>query len=146
MAKLGGLFRHLRDQHKSLYADSRVDWIGRPFQQLFALEPESRCRGDIDPPIPEADYPRAEWRATGWAWDVQEATSPESIVLVDHQDRIRGLANLRHPSGHRAADRADWYGWVKFSRKGNRYNAYAVLDQGRSACLVAVLPRWEAGI
>ncbi len=95
--------------------------------------------------VPPVFLPAAEWLVAGWAWDVQEAESPESIVLVDQRDRIRGLANLPHSSGDRAADRADWRGWVKFARKGNRYTAYAMLDEGRSGCPVAVLPRWEAG-
>ena len=48
-SRLEPLFRTLRSERKGLYADPRQDWIGRPFEQLFALEPESRCLGDIDP-------------------------------------------------------------------------------------------------
>lgn len=142
VSDLEPLLARLRADGKSLYADPRSGWIGQPLAEVFPLEPDTRCRGEIDL---ATGYPRPEWRVEGWAWDVEQARGPESIVLVDQRGRIRGLADLRHPSTWRAADRADWRGWVQFSRKRNRYTAYGVLDGGRTACPVAAIPRWEAG-
>ena len=131
-------------QHRlAHFSEDRLGWLNRDWQQQFQEADAARCEGRLESVEP---LPLSSARVNGWAWDRQAGKPPLDIILVDGANRIRGLGRSGLPhhdtgghSGGVVIYRAGWLGYVKGIDSAEMMNvaAYAVLDDGRSACPLA---------
>jgi hypothetical protein len=103
-----------------------------------------RCSGRFagTRPVPSAVPPAAEVR--GSVVLTTESPAPDFIVLTDDAGMIHGLGDLAaappQPADART-ETAAWAGFIAPYRPSDRYTAYAVLAESRSACRLGSVPR-----
>jgi hypothetical protein len=124
----------LRRDRRSFFADPHATLPGATLGERFALVPSARCRGAMSAPILLADTLPPAAEVGGSARGETDEDSPPFVVITDASGTIRGLGrNLAVPGGP-LASRFRWSGYVAGFDPSQRYNAYAVVDDGASAC------------
>jgi hypothetical protein len=120
----------------NLFADARRDLAGTLLGRHFEIAPLNRCRGAMKIAKRTAGTGSATPVAVGWVLDAVGNRTPRYLAIADSAGVIRGLGNLK-PSGRlpRGVERGTpWSGYISEYDVGERYTAYGVLADGRSAC------------
>ncbi len=92
-------------------------------------------------PVPSAVPPAAEVRRA--AVLTTELPAPRFVVLTDDAGVIHGLGDFAAAPpqfGEARSETAAWAGFIAAYRPADRYTAYAVLADGRSACRLGSVP------
>jgi hypothetical protein len=118
-----------------------VAWIGKPLEDVVQIDSSEQCRGAIGTTLPSQTARPHARKLSGWAWNDLSDAEPESVVLVNPQGRIFGLANIQSKRDWRGPKEADWRGWVRHSRHRVRYFAYGILAGSEEACFTARDPQ-----
>jgi hypothetical protein len=126
----------LSRERRSPFDDERSDLAGTSFAERFTLARGQPCGGDLElrPQIPGGDLATVRGRLD------REGTEPAYLVVVDSKGVIRGLGEERAVSRTEVHER-HWEGVIASFAPNQRYAAYAVLRDGRSACAVGVIGR-----
>jgi hypothetical protein len=139
----------LKQHRLAMFHDPRAQWPGRLVSNLFP-PPAGRCIGAIEKTVRLSG---SSWRVTGWAWDIDTASSPDDILFAGADGRIVGMARggLRHgympgflfepgavPASHAQFRDSEWLGYVR--QEGGvawaEIRLYGVLRSKRGACEV----------
>ena len=130
-----------RQKHLSIFAPSRMQWIGEPLSSHYRYMLASNCTGHIDVvnPITEAQLPGL--RIQGWAWDSHVRAIASSIVLTNNQERILGFGYTGFGRPDVPIARPDIgiaVGWTAYLPGLNHdsINAYMVSKDGVRVCLI----------
>lgn len=112
---------------------------GSFLQKYFSIVEQNLCLGWFDE-VNFIPHTRGA-RVRGWAWDDAATTSPYLIVITDQKNKIHGLA---FPGWNRpdvaakvssvSHSEVGWQGHVRAVSQS--LNAYAILADGVSACLL----------
>lgn len=107
----------LREARASIFASPYAGWMGRPLQSTLRVLPAERCLGSFDSARLLGRAPGQFAAATGWAWDRQERTRLNRVVLVNEAGVIVGFGRgpLRRsdvPAGTGRAVPDTRVGWV----------------------------------
>jgi hypothetical protein len=132
----------LRRDRRGFFADPRASLPGTRLGDRFAVVSARRCSGGMDSPIALAGAVRAAAKVGGRARDLDADTVPPLVVITDASGTIRGLGAARRGSAaaKRRFGRFRWSGFVADYEPAERYRAYAVLSDGRSACRLSGNP------
>ena len=122
---------HLSREKRSPFDDERSGLAGAPFAERFALARGEPCGGapELRQRIPGGDLVTVRGRLD------RDAAAPAYVVVVDSKGVIRGLGEERAVPRAEGAGRR-WEGVIAGFAPQERYAAYAVLRDGRSACRV----------
>jgi hypothetical protein len=131
----------------SMFAPEFARQAGARFRDRYrVIEDKQACTGVYENHDAVASPDRPGSRVTGWAWDTARHRPPQRIVLTDARGTIRGFAQFSRARPDLAASyrnagfaRAGWFGFVQGAAAAGPYNAYAVLSDHHSACLVEPL-------
>jgi len=121
--------QRLSRDRRSPFDDERSDLAGAAFAERFVPARAELCGGDSE----------LGWRARGAQLGTvrgridRDGIAPAYFVLVDSQGVVRGLGEER-PAPAAAAPGRHWAGVVAGFAPTERYAAWAVLRDGRSAC------------
>jgi hypothetical protein len=130
---------HLSREGRSPFDDERSGLAGAPFAERFSRAQADACGGDSE----------LGWRVLGADFATvrgridRDGIAPAYFVLVDSKGIVRGLGEERPARGGAAPGR-HWQGVIAQFARQERYAAWAVLRDGRSACPVGVIG-WGAG-
>ncbi len=82
--------------------------------------------------------PEGPWLAKGWAWDVARAQPAKLVAIVDGGGRVLdfGLSGFKDPKGRSSYAASGWSGLID-GDIGTKVRAFAILDDGRHACLLS---------
>jgi hypothetical protein len=80
----------LRRQGKSIYAEPRAHWMGRPLGSI--AKADATCLGFIDNAVRQNARMRG-LRLSGWAWDMDHDRRVMQLLIVDGGGRVVGLAS-----------------------------------------------------
>jgi hypothetical protein len=125
----------LRASRLSIFAAPHAGWMGRPLEGTLRLLPAERCMGAMDGARLVGSAPARVTAATGWAWDRQEKTRVNRVVLVNEAGVIVGFGRgpLRRgdvpaSTGRAVPDtRVGWVGHAATGR-GTTLRAYALAE------------------
>ena len=131
---------HLSRERRSPFGDERSGLAGTIFAERFTLARGQPCGGDSELRwrVPGGDLATVRGRLD------PDGIAPAYLVLVDSKGVIRGLGEER-PARRGAAPVRHWEGVIASFALHERYAAYAVLRDGRSACPVGVIGRGPGG-
>jgi hypothetical protein len=128
----------------SIYAEPFAEWYGINIHTQFDLARPNRCQGFFDSINSIVSFGSAisqnQSRVTGWAWDNEKASVPQTIIITDEQGVIVGLGL----TGYQRQDVSNalptittihtgWKGYVN-GLTGSSLTAYAVLEGGEMVC------------
>jgi hypothetical protein len=135
------LAAELRAQHLSVFADEWSTWLGTPLVDHIQLGDPTQCRGGIDQITRLPVSGRAQWRASGWAWDNARREPPDRIVVVDDAGGVVGYALGGYPPklGSDVPKHSGWRGYFTAENIAS-VRAYALVDSERTACPLARMP------
>jgi hypothetical protein len=135
--------RYLREEHLSVFDDSKSRLLGGPLQPAFALAASNQCSGgeESSVPIAAANSGNSGLRLTGWAWDNMRREPPIAILLVSH-GTITGLGAVgdwrpMHKAPYRWMS-GNYLGYTAYTREiTDPVQVYAVLRRPRpTACAI----------
>jgi hypothetical protein len=135
----------LRSDRHGFFANRWGDLTGDRLDEHFTRTSRKHCTGTVRSvaSIQARGGPAAE--VYGRAWDLIADSEPALIVTADAEQIIRGVGlvvrrpTLRHLRNRPARARAaPWVAFVDGFDPSQRYAAFAVLADGRAACLVAL--------
>jgi hypothetical protein len=131
----------LKAQHLAVFADEWSTWLGTPLVDHIRLGDPAQCRGGIDQVTRLPVSGRAQWRASGWAWDNARQAPPDRVVVVDDTGSVVGYALGGYPPklGSNGPKRSDWRGHF-MAENAATIRAYALVDSERTACPLARMP------
>lgn len=126
----------LRAQGKSIYAEPRAHWMGRPLGAI--AKADGACLGYIDNAVRQNGGGRG-LRLSGWAWDRDHDRRVMQLLIVNDAGRIVGLASGGAyrgdvPTAVRAVDHVGngWRGYA-LGNPGEVLTVYGLTGAG-SAC------------
>ena len=129
----------LRDRRLSIFAGSPAP-IGEPLEDDYRIVSGNRCRGVWESRTEVSDMRGGAASVAGWAWDIGGNRPPRSILIADGSKTIRGMArfdqertDLAEALRKSAMAGSGWFGYFRRVNDG-KYRAYAVLNDGKSAC------------
>ncbi|MBS7788447.1 hypothetical protein KTR66_00495 [Roseococcus sp. SDR] len=132
----------LRAHRRGIFAAPHAEWMGRPLQGTLRVLPEGRCLGSLDGARLLGPPPGQIAAATGWAWDRQERTRINRLLLVNEAGVIVGYARgpLRRadvPAGTGRAVPDTRVGWVgrAAAGPGTVLRAYGILGADAACAL-----------
>jgi len=128
----------LRENKLSLFSMGFAKLVGQPLEQLVSIESNSYCAGHIDE-VTTLSSTQAQLRVRGWAIDRRTGKRADTVVLVT-EGAITGIAfpGLGRPDVEAifpGIKDSGWLGYAKI-RPSADLQAYALLNQGQSACLL----------
>ena len=125
--------QHLSREKRSPFDDERSGLAGTPFAERFEATEERVCGRSpaLLQPVPGSDL------ATVRGALDPDAEAPAYLVVVDSRGVIRGLGEERAVPRAQAPGRR-WAGVIAGFASQERYAAWAVLRDGRSACSVGM--------
>lgn len=125
---------HLSRERRSPFDDERNGLTGTPFAERFALAEGPACGSapELERRVPGGDLATVQGRLE------RGGGAPAYVVLVDSRGIIRGLGEER-PARRGAAPGRRWGGVIAGFAPRERYVAYAVLRDRRSACGIGVI-------
>lgn len=137
----------LRAHRLSMFAPEFARQVGTRLRDRYrVIQDKKACAGVYESHNAVASPDRPGSRVTGWAWDTARNRPPQRIVLTDAGGTIRGFAQFSRARPDLAASyrnaglaRAGWFGFVQGDAAAGPYNAYAVLADHSSACLMETL-------
>jgi hypothetical protein len=125
----------LREARLSIFAGPYLDWMGERMDARLRLLPAGRCVGSFDGATLQGTGPGRFAAATGWAWDRQQRTPLNRLVLVNEAGVIVGFARgplRRHdvPAATRGDISNPRVGWVgrAAAGPGTTLRAYALAE------------------
>jgi hypothetical protein len=139
---LSRLAPFLDQQHLSIFSWPEARLRGMRFTEALDKIDDQACLGAFETAEipPEGDGAAV----SGWAWDRNNGSAVERIVLINPDNAIVGFASggwdrrdVRARSPQIGNRRVGWKGFAKLSSPGP-LRAYALLDHGRTACLLGV--------
>jgi hypothetical protein len=130
----------LRRRRLSMFAAGRQDWIGHRVGEVFQAGPANLCSGAVE----ATSVVYYGIRAEGWALDSRMNRPPEDIVLTNVSGMIVGFGvtrtggYLHRPRGRagRPPSSADWAGFARAGHISGRLQAYAIVGNGKTGCLL----------
>jgi hypothetical protein len=133
LERLKELFPELKKRHLAIFADEWSSWLGSPLGDHIPLGNPAKCQGGIDQMTRLPTTGLAQWRVSGWAWDVAQRAAPERVVLADGTGRVVGYALSGYSPGPGHQKRSGWRGHFT-AENAAAVAAYALIDRGRMAC------------
>jgi hypothetical protein len=128
---VGRAAEHLSRERRSPFDDERSGLAGTSFAERFTAAEQRPCGSapELRPRAPRGDL------VTVWGRLDRDGLTPAYLVVVDSKRVIRGLGEERPPPPDAEPARR-WEGVIAPFAPGERYAAWAVLNDGRSACAV----------
>lgn len=129
----------LSRDRRSFFSAPWANLPGAVVGERFDLVPARRCRGNMAPATPLLEASKQVVAVRGWAEVASDAGGPARVVVADEAGIVRGLGALRRARapGKRDFLRLQWTGYLTEFDANERYVAYLVLADGRSACPLA---------
>jgi len=128
--------RRLAMYHRYPYA------LGDRLADHFTVVPSTACLGAFDQCLPVDHGQYAGYSVEGWAWDKTANQPVHDLVLCEPGGRIVGVAHSTRNRGDVSLVfpfvdyRCGWFGYVRREPAGTPISAYAIVNQGRGACLI----------
>ena len=125
----------LSRERRSPFDDERSDLAGTSFAERFTVALEQPCGGDMElrQRVPGGDLATVRGRLD------RDGIEPAYLVVVDSKGVIRGLGEER--MSRTEVSEQPWEGVIAGFAPTERYAAWAVMRDGRSACSVGVIGR-----
>jgi hypothetical protein len=131
----------LKRDRRSFFAHPWAELPGAQLVERMVVVPSVRCRGDMRVTSPYGAPAARVARLKGVVEEASGKPAPSLVVVTDGAGIIRGLARVRDGSGRALPDFSgsapgpfEWSGYLTDFNPSERYVAYAVLSDGRSAC------------
>ena len=128
----------LRQNGKSIFAEPRAHWMGRPLAAIGKAD--GQCLGAIDKAAPLPADPHG-LRLEGWSWDSRRDRRVEQLIIVGADGRVVGLASGGEfrPDVIRAVRQIDhvasgWFGYAR-GTPGDLLAVYGVTAPGQVCAL-----------
>jgi hypothetical protein len=135
-----GPIHYLARNQLSVFSEEWTQWTGLQVASRFVIGQADACLGHFDESNIVATGFMPGSRVSGWAWDVRASRGPKSVVLVDQDSRIAGVARNIVSRPDVAAgvpslktDRVGWRGYIA-GVVPRTITAYMVLRDGKSLC------------
>ena len=114
-----------------------ADLPGKRMDENLVSKTATNCRGHIDV-VNEIESDTNGFRLHGWAVDTDTALPPEVVIFGKEDSEIVGVAFTGQPRPdveklYPGVKKSGWFGHARVST-GQRITAYAIVDEGRSAC------------
>jgi hypothetical protein len=130
----------LRNHRLSIFAGDPIA-PGEDLGRRHRVVDRTRCSGVWEWTTPIEASTRPGESAEGWAWDSSANGPPRMVLIADATGIIRGAARFTRSredvAGARRNPRMLHSGWFGFAQRGSgegQYRAYAILNDGQSAC------------
>ena len=124
----------LRQKGKSIFAEPRARWMGRPLASF--AKADGQCLGAIDKAAPLPNDPSG-LKLEGWSWDTRHDRRVEQLIIVGADGRVVGLASGGEfrPDVIKAVREVDHVatGWFGYARgvSGDVLTVYGMTGSGQ---------------
>lgn len=137
-AQIKSTVETLRAEGMSLFSMDIAKLIAQPLEQFLSIVSKDHCAGHIDEVV-AVTSDNSGFRIHGWAIDRLTGKRADKVVFLS-EGVIRGIAfsGRKRPDVEElfpAAKDSGWLGYAKV-RPGTQLRAYALVNQGQSACLL----------